>query len=312
MEEKIALSIHCISYEIMDNGNNSSFDKIMFTLNISVSSNRSYQIQRSYIDFVDFDSKIRTEMNLNLNLPLKNILSVEGGKMLGNYPGSKERHKLKCTSGLKLSLLTKVEDEKYHDITVLPYTIAEPDPLIDIPNSDSWIQTITSIMQSIGKPRDVRNCGWIQLKEEDLLSTVSELDFYLQKILSRHEIVSSEVFAFFFDPEYIFMANINGGYYSSVDKTESISVPELLLIDAINVQTRIRGIETKRIAVKERQIVVWKFIVIGFDIGFSILMNGECRMSNTSCNGLQFGAMVADKDGFCELVWDNSYSICKQ
>jgi hypothetical protein len=312
MEEKIALSIHCSSYEIMNNGSNSSFDKIMFTLNISVSSNQSYQIQRSYIDFIDFDCKIRTEMNLNLNLPLENILAVKEGMMFGiyNHLGSKERNELQCTSGLKQSTLTKVEDEKNYDITGLPYTIAEPDPSIDIPKSDSWIQTITSFMQSIGKPQDVRSRG--RLNEEDLLSTVSELDFYLQKILSRHEIVASELFALFFDPEYIFMANINGGYESSLNKTEGISVPELLLIDAINVQTRIRGIETKGIAVKEGQIIVWKFIVIGFDIGFSILMDGECRMSNTSCNGLQFGAMMADKDGFCELIWDNSYSICKQ
>lgn len=315
MEEQIALSIHCNSFEIVDNGDESSFDKIMFILEVSLSSNRSYQIQRSYVDFVDFDSKIRKKMNLNLNLPLRNILVVEGGMMLGVYPESNEKKKLKDTSGLNVSSLSKVGGSTIHDISMLPNTVAEPDPSIDLLvnlcESNRWIQKITSIVQSIGKSRDIRSYDWIRLKEEDLLSAVSELDFYLQAILSRHEIVASVLFSLFFDPETLSMTNTNEGYNDFIDKTEGISVPELLLTDTVNVQTRIRGIEIKKFEVKEGQFIVWKFIVMGYDIGFSIFVNGECRMSNTRCNGHQYGAMIADTDGCCELIWDNSYSICK-
>jgi hypothetical protein len=315
MEEQIALSIHCNSFEIVDNGDESSFDKIMFNLKVELTSNRSYQIQRSYVDFVDFDSKIRKEMNLNVNLPLTNIHVVEGGMMLGIYPESKEKKKLKGNSGLKLSSLSKVKGSSIHDISVLPNSIVKPDPSIDLPlylgEKNNWIQAISSIVQSIGKSRDIRSYDWIRLKEEDLLSTVSELDFYLQTILSRHEIVASVLFSLFFDPESFSMTNTNERYDNSMDKTNGISVPELLLTDTINVQTRIRGVETKKFEIKEGHFIVWKFIVMGFDIGFSIFVNGECRMSNTRCNGLQYGAMVADVDGCCELIWDNSYSICK-
>lgn len=304
MEEKIALSIRCSSFQIVGNGDSPSFDKIVFSIDVSLSADRSYQVQRSYVDFVDFDRRIRNQIDLNLPFDRKNIDVVERGMKSGlyNYPKLKNR-----------------------DISLVPYSIPEPIPSVGIsPGSkakiekNSWIQTVIGgIVKSIpivAKSRDTINHDWIRSKENNFSSTVSDLDLYLQKVLSYHEIVQSELFSLFLDPDSIPMANMIEGKNNAMGKTESVSVHELLLIDAINEKTEIRGFETKMFAVKEGQVIVWKFKIIGFNIGFSVRLNGELRMSYTQCNAhqsFQYGSMQSSVDGFCELIWDNPYSICK-
>jgi hypothetical protein len=301
--EEPTISVYCCDYfPAITDDESSSFNKHIFVIEVSFGYDLTYQILRSYVDFVALDIGIRgTQSVQNLVLPLDNVSIVEKEINLGRYGYIPQKEKRKKT-GQRVTRIID-ENEETDDISVM--TIAES--LAQSTKSKFyWSAVGNNFLQEI--------------KEENLKAKVDDLDFYLQDILSRDSLILSETFLFFLNPEILSMADIKnsparsmrGGHYDV--QNQELSVHELLLTGVKHTVCNVGKEITQPFIVGDGEVLVWKFCTLRYDISFNVEINGHCVSSCSRCNAHekdQYGAVVYDGGGLCTLKWDNSYSLCK-
>jgi len=64
-------------------------------------------------------------------------------------------------------------------------------------------------------------------------------------------------------------------------------------------------------SVPSQHMIIWRFSTDGFDIGFSVEMNGTEKVPYKRCKShesIEYGSLEAEVHSLCALKWDNSYS----
>lgn len=143
-----------------------------------------------------------------------------------------------------------------------------------------------------------------QIEPELILSKVQPLSAYLNKLLKFHEIVASDEFLLFLDEEAKDMK-------SNVKNLEALSIHDILLMRVSYNKCTVRKSEEASFKVLKGQIVVWQFSTEGYDIGFSVSVNGQTKISLTRYNSHQkvaSGSLEVTEDGKVTLCWDNSHA----
>ena len=152
-----------------------------------------------------------------------------------------------------------------------------------------------------------RYYNYPKMSDEDFSNKVDNLDFYLQDILSRHEIVASDDFLQFLDPESALFEQKNASW----KEKDCISVYQIILQDVPAVDCKMKNEESTCIDICVGQIIMWKFHTFGYQTDFTLQMNGISKMTYVSCNYNEFsecGAFKADESGVITLKWTAAYS----
>jgi hypothetical protein len=150
-----------------------------------------------------------------------------------------------------------------------------------------------------------------ETKEVDYTDLVEDFDFYLQDLLSRHEILASEEFAQFFNPK-ISNCNQIQQYESNDDNRDqelNMSIHQYILRDTDCIDCNFTTFEKRSYDVKGNEIFLWKFL--GCQTEFIVELNGVRKMSYITFKSNttpQYGAMIADQGGTCVLTWNASRS----
>jgi hypothetical protein len=140
-----------------------------------------------------------------------------------------------------------------------------------------------------------------QIEPELILSKVQPLSAYLNKLLKFHEIVASDEFLLFLDEEAKDMK-------SNVKNLEALSIHDILLMRVSYNKCTVRKSEEASFKVLKGQIVVWQFSTEGYDIGFSVSVNGQTKISLTRYNSHQkvaSGSLEVTEDGKVESVFEH-------
>ena len=284
MEAELVLQIRCCDYirELDDNENPT------FLLKVCLRSDEilSYEVLRSFTDFVDFDSNIRRSIIVEeLILPSRVESLVETSP---------------CDTLVIKDLRVTSELEKNDNIVV---TIAE-----------NFYMMIHNY------------CQTAKTGDKDSKEIGDNLDFYLQDILSRHEVVASDVLRSFLDPgispliESVQSAHIfkRKEFRNRQCFEDPISIHDVLLQDVIAVEKKVTDRDIYSGKIIAGQTIVWKFKTVGYQTGLAIEMNGVTKMYYPSCFSEKdsnpiCGTFKAEESGVCSLFWTPvpKSSICK-
>ena len=274
MEAELVLHIRCCDYTREQD------DKVnpMFLLKVSVRSDEilSYEVLRSYTDFVDFDSNIRRSIVVDDLIFPSHVESFTETSPCDTL----EIKDLQVTS----------EFERNDNIAV---TIAE--------NFYAMIHNY---------------CQTPKTGDKNIKAIRENLDFYLQDILSRHEVVASDVLRSFLNPgispliESVQLSHIFDckEFHSRQRIKNSISIHDVLLQDVIPVENKVRDKEIYSGKIIAGQIIVWKFKTIGYQTGLAVEINGIPKMYYPSCfsdkdSSPIHGTFKAEESGVCSLFW---------
>jgi len=169
--------------------------------------------------------------------------------------------------------------------------------------------TLTPVLNVTEKSSSSSSSSKSPVKPESLSieKNMSDLNFYLNKLLLKNEIIQSSYFLDFIDEgitsSELFLAR------------KLTSVPSVYDILLSKEDTEYTVLRTKEIALEvpiASYIVLWRFSTIDYDIGFSVELDGVQKVEfsrvpshqKVICGSLE----VKEPQGICHLKWDNTYS----
>ena len=212
------IAVHLTDYYFVGDGK--SFEKHFFILNVTAE-NFNFTVDRSYVDFVEFDRQLRKkfpESSIN-DLPLDEVRAVKRAlqKEGANFS---ERKRSSLGSGLLTSTRTS-----------LVYT------------RESMIgSNVIDLATTFAIPEESR---------EDIGSKRYLLDKYIQHIMSKHEIVGSEDLVRFLDEE-------KRSVVDNDDSEEPLSVHDLLLINVQVNKVVVHRSEEFQYHVPRGHLILWR------------------------------------------------------
>ena len=98
---------------------------------------------------------------------------------------------------------------------------------------------------------------------------------------------------------------------SNLKNLETLSIHDLLLMKVPNNKCTVRSSEDASFKMMKGQIIVWQFSTEGYDIGFSVSVNGKTKIALTRYNSHQkvaSGSLEVTDDCSVTLCWDNSHA----
>lgn len=270
--DKRTIDARVSDFFLVTDDNGLSYSNHCFTIHVHVE-NLFYTVDRSYVDFVELDRRLRKRFPRSniLPLPLDAAEVVEKG-LADKEKSSKRSFRI----GKEALSLTAARD------AILTTFDATSSPM----NGQS------NAFRVVGK------------YHENFHEKVSALDHYLVGLLTLHEIVSSDDIMLFLDEEASSME-------VDPDSLLTLSEHDLLLLNAPLNKCTVRRSEERSFQVFAGQYVLWRFSTVDFDIGFSVLLNGETKIPYTrykSHEKMVCGTLEVTQNGVCELKWDNSYA----
>lgn len=281
------LSLRCSSYSSVNESSVLQVPGFQLKVQLRPDHPVTYELLRSYTDFVEFDKLIREKLSTqNLKFPLKS-----------SYVSDSENSEIRDLTSL---------------ITNGPLISGVAEAAADYSTLDSLKETFDLTSYWLGfasmHPKQA------DTKEVDYSDLVEDFDFYLQDLLSRHEILASEEFALFFDPETSAynQSQQNESNKDNRDQELNMSIHQYILKDSECINCIITGSEKRAYEVTANEIVLWKFL--GCKSEFIVELNGIRKMSYItfkSDTAPQYGAMIADQGGTCELTWTTDQSSSK-
>ena len=282
MAEKPILSVRCRSYWSEGIG----IDKISdrrhhaFLLEVSLKSDEkvSFRIWRSYADFQKLSRSIRGRLpEQNVKFPVcKPTAGVTSGKDVENH--------LLISANAKF--FTCIERFKVQAI-------------------EGGIEMIRKWSECLPTSTTPQHLQISESSSIDLSLMVDEFDFYLQDLLSRDQIVSSEELIRFLDPAVV-LENDSRNTKVTDFQDNKFSAHEFLLKGLPVEIYRLDGAGTKNYEIRRDEIVIWKFHTPDYQAEFSVELNGISRISRTTStaeHSPQYGAMVADEDGTLTITF---------
>jgi hypothetical protein len=263
-------------------GDGATFDKHYFVIKVRVE-NLSFNVDRSYVDFVDLDRRLRKKFPRTdiTTLPLDQSVLVEKAFL--------DRRR---SAGISGSL----------SVSAVPGNGGSFSHSLQASNRDSFSFRESIIQPSFSSNKSLR----VKDFDEDIYLKVEAVDSYMVSLLSLHEVVVSDEIMLFLDEEASSMA-------VDPESLLPITVHDLLLMNEPINKRNVSRLQEHTFQVRPGQFVVWKFSTIKYDIGFSVELNGESKIAFTrykSHESAICGAFEANQSAICKLKWDNSYAKC--
>jgi hypothetical protein len=257
-------------------GDGDSYDKHYFVISVRTGS-ESYSVDRSYVDFVELDRRLRKSfpdsavptLPLDACNRLQQLITRESGILL-----DKKRQPGSANGSGGNPVKTFVSP---NDMSTLPSDIRKTTAknIFKIP------VTSTEIMRQY----------------------IESLSYYLSDITCHHELLTSELLQVFLDEEIVSMFN------DVIPPT--LTVYDLLLLNSPVNNTIVHRIEEHMFQLPAESMLVWKFFTAQYDIGFSVEMEGMSRLPFTRYNAHEkpiCGALETSLPTSVKLVWNNSYA----
>ena len=221
------LQVRCLVHHEVGGG--AQFDRHLFTLKVSLGDNdsayfESFCIDRSYVDFVYLEYSLRKRFPgvERFALPLANADYIENGIISGCYGYSPTDHRRsfmrkQTFKSVHQPHFTDLQDIDEGDLSTISSDLTNETTTRSI-FSSSLLKNVTGPLPSIIQKLSQ------QPKAENMEYCAQDLDFYLQDILSRHELVSSSEFLNFIDPSITAMHEIALQSFSLKQGIQSIEV----------------------------------------------------------------------------------------
>ena len=270
------LSVRCSSYSNYVTVDESLVRKVVgFQLRIQLWPDHevTYEIRRSYAEFVEFDILIREKLRMqNLKFPLHSP----------------------CFSDAANSANLNVISQKAIGTPVSEVDDASASNSKDSVSKESF--NLTSYWLGFTSKHQKQ----AETGDDDYNYLVEDFDFYLQDLLSRHEVLASEDFALFLDPSNQSRQNES----NNRDLEHYTSIHEYILRNSKRADCHFIRLESRAYVIQADEIILWKFL--GCQTEFIVELNGVRKMSyitSKSSSTPQYGALVADEGGTCVLTW---------
>ncbi len=258
-----------------------SYDKHFFIVEVFVEDIK-YTVDRSYVDFVELDRRLRKvypETSLP-NLPLEGASTVEQA-LIKEASSLNDSKKVPLGSGQLSSTRNSVAYTRDSLISSPPFK----------PGSKRHHYQLLHI------PDD---------STEMIKKQKNPLTLYLVGLTCHHELLTSEAMTAFLDQEYTSM-------FSTV-MPPPLSTFDLALLKVEVNHTIVSRIEEQIFKVPANHLVVWRFSLESFDIGFTVEVNGKIRLPLTRYRASfapVCGAIEVQTQSVVSLRWNNSYARCK-
>jgi hypothetical protein len=268
-------------------GDGSHYEKHFFVLNVSADS-FEYSVDRSYVDFVEFDRLIRKKFPESIFdlLPLKDVKYVR--KLLSREAASSSSIRASIGSTLLPSSRTSIIHHNRESIINSGALTAESGGDMSV-SSGAMFPVVSESKENIAQAREL-------------------LGSYVQNLMKKIEILRSEEFLKFLDEE---TRQFTNGWNCASE--EPLSTHDLLLFNnAIN-KCVVNRSDEYQYHVPRGSLILWRFSTQFYDIGFSVEMNGVVKVPYTRCNSHKVpvcGTLEANEPSICVLKWDNSYAKC--
>jgi hypothetical protein len=204
----LVLSIRCSSYSV----NESSILKVPgFQLKVQLRPDHlvTYEIRRSYAEFAEFDKLIREKLRTqNLKFPLPRSCFDDA-----ENSETRDLANLLENENGGIMIVNKLED----DLT------------------SYWSAFVSKYLKQA------------EAKQVNYSHLVEDIDFYLQDLLSRHEILASEEFALFFDPNMstYTKSQQNESNINNRDQELNMSIHQYILRDTECIDCNFTGSEIR-------------------------------------------------------------------
>lgn len=268
-------TIDCQVFEYYQVGEGKHFEDHMFSIKIHVE-DINYIVDRSYVDFVDLDRRLRKRFPKNRFQPIP----------------------LGAAKYLEKVLRQREKESKYKK--------AESGSASTGRDSSSSMMLEFQGSSSTPIPDGEQGSG-SKLYLKDYSAIVEELDFVLVTLLSQPEIVSSDEMMLFLDEEASSMQ-------ADLQSLVPLSEYDILLLNTPVNKCMVSKYEEFKFHVSLGQFVLWKFSTVDYDIGFSVELNGDPKVPYArykSHEKVITGTLEISQSAICTLKWDNSYALCK-
>ena len=219
-----------------------------------------YSVDRSVLDFVDLDRRLRKRFgSIKLDsLPFKDgVLEA----LTGELKSLDEVNKEKGSGGDRGDPDSSFSPTRAESVS---YTGEE------VKQRARSRSTLFGGAAKLSKPVQVASTDRMDRK-------VISLTRYLEGLLRHHEFIVAEEFHQFFDEEAPSM-------FISPSSLEPLTIHDLLLLDEPVYKCIVRKKEEVVIEVEPGQLVLWKFGTADFDIAFGIDLNGEAKIKPSRYN----------------------------
>ena len=274
-------------------GDGLTYERNLFTIAVTVDGSLLHTVERSIVDFVELDRRLRKKFPRNdfAALPLEDITIVAlkralekgmGALRNGTSVGTSSPAAWSPASSRSGSFSTHAHS------TVLPNS-SNPAGSVHTTEELTWANNPMTVRQS-----DKMGCTKIQAFND-----------YLGSLLSQHEVVVTEDLLQFLDDEVSSLSR------QSIQ--EPLSVHDLLLLDepVTNAVIRTGGHENAAFTMQPGQMIVWSFTTTNYDIAFSVEVNGIEKIHYTRVDSHRkpvCGALLIESQSLCVLKFDNSYA----
>jgi hypothetical protein len=219
-----------------------------------------YSVDRSVLDFVDLDRKMRKRFgSIKLDsLPFKDgVLEA----LTGELKSLDEANKEKGPGGDRESDSSSFSPTRAESVS---YTGEE------VQQRARSRSSLFGGAAKMSRPVQVASTDRMDRK-------VISLTRYLEGLLRHHEVIVADEFLLFFDEEAPSM-------FVSPSSLEPLTIHDLLLLNEPVYRCIVRKKEEVVIEVEPGQLVLWKFGTADFDIAFGIDLNGEAKIKPSRYN----------------------------
>lgn len=256
-------------------GEGDSYDKHFFVIDV-MAGPVAYTVDRSYVDFVEFDRRIKK-----------------------SFPDS-------AVPSLPLDATYRLQQLIVREASIL---LDKKKP--GTPSSSPSRKSFVSVNDSSTLPSDMRkstakNIFKIPVTATEVMKQYeSSLTLYLSDISCHHELLTSDILHTFLDEEVVSLFN------ESIPPT--LTVFDLLLINSPVQKCIVHRIEEHYFQLPADSLLVWKFFTAQYDIGFSVESESGSRLPFSRYNAHEkpiCGAIESKVPTAVKLVWNNTYAKC--
>ena len=256
-------------------GEGGTYEQQIFTIQISVEAIVSHTVDRSVVDFVELDRRLRrrfpktafSQSTLPMDESVWNMLK---------------------------KTLEKGAQQQQHS------------PLSPSPATRSSFSSVSGSVTSGGEFMSPTRNIFVNPTDRMGPNKIKAFNLFLQGLMHRHEVCVSEELLYFLDQEV-------SSFSGTSEIPEPLSVHDLLLLGspAVSCVVRKGSQEVVRHQAAPGQMVVWSFSTHKYDIAFSIEVNGQTKLSYTRYDSHRkpsCGSLLMEEAGQVVLRFDNSYA----
>ena len=277
------IGVEVIDYlELLDP---SKYDNHIFVIRVNVGQ-LCYTINRSYSSFCELDARLRRKYP---RCPIP-ILPLSGVNL---FRASTAKSPFSPSSGSSSSSSSSSK-KRAED---LRESMTSPDDNL----SGGYASDGGGLKPHGRSPVKRKN------KDEVIGQKKGPLNFYLQQLLALSEVLTSETFCHFIDPD----PDVNYSDHNLITDEADVSDLDILLAKERRISKLIIRKLVIDIEVKKGHVIVWSFQTKNHDIGFSCNFNDvevlQYQRYNSHISPISSCFEVIE-NGLLKLHWDNSYS----